>query len=407
MIGSATRMAWRGLWRHPQRTLLMIAMVAFGSFVILFLWGFVDGFLSSMTHAQAVENQGVFQIRARGYADDPAPANGLTPEDVAAAEAALAELRVRGVAPRLDTTGILRSAYGTQGVAVRGVDPSREPTVTTLDGSIGSGRYLARPGEVLLSSALAEELDVRVGERVVLIVASGGKTESVAFRAVGIFSSSLVELDCVVLVPIADAQRMTGWHGATALAVSLPPGAAAARFVARARSLLATDPRFEVADYYALNPLARVMIQGSSIKMVPFVVLISLLVGFGVANTTFYSVLERTREFGVMTAVGMGRRRLARMVLTESVLVATIGFAIGGSLGYGLLLYMSRVGLNLSAFVDVFSSDVGIPAVIYASSSGLYWFAALSVVVFTALVAAWYPARRANRLEPVTAIQEG
>ncbi|MGD9676519.1 MAG: hypothetical protein AB7V19_07540, partial [Candidatus Bipolaricaulia bacterium] len=110
MIGSTTRMAWRGLWRHPQRTLLMIAMVAFGSFVILFLWGFVDGFLSSMTHAQAVENQGVFQIRARGYADDPAPANGLTPEDVAAAEAALAKLRVRGVAPRLDTTGILRSA---------------------------------------------------------------------------------------------------------------------------------------------------------------------------------------------------------------------------------------------------------------------------------------------------------
>lgn len=401
------RMAWRGLWRHPQRTLLMVAMVAFGSFVILFLWGITDGFLTTMTRTQAVENQGAFQVRAVGYADDPTPAAGMTPDDVAATHAALAELRARAIAPRLEAYGMIRTAYGTDGVTLRGVDLALEPQVTNLQDAITDGRYPTGTGEVMLSAKLAGDLDVRVGERVVLLASGSGATSSLGFRVAGLFASTLPELDRVALLSIDDARTMTGWDGATALAVSLPPGASTLRYVARARGLLADRPDLEVADYYALNPLARVMIQGSTIKMIPFVILISLLVGFGVANTTFYSVLERTREFGVMTALGMGRRRLARMVLAESVLVATIGFVIGGSLGYGTLLYMARVGLDLGSLVGVFTADVGIPAVIYASASGLYWLAALSVVVFTALVAAWYPARRANRLEPVTAIREG
>ena len=107
-----------------------------------------------------------------------------------------------------------------------------------------------------------------------------------------------------------------------------------------------------------------------------------------------------------MTAVGMSRRLLARMVLLESTFVAAIGFVVGGGLGYWGLLYLSRSGWDMSMISDM-AGSMGLPRVIYASTSGWYWVAAFSVVVFTALVAAWYPARRANRLEPVAAIREG
>lgn len=300
---------------------------------------------------------------------------------------------------------MLRSAYGTDGVAIRGVDPVKEQSVTTLQDTLTAGRYLADKGEILLSAETATRLDVRLGERVVLLAQGKEGMASQAFIAVGFFSSALADLNRTVLISIDDARTLAGWDGATAIAVSLPPGVSTARIIAQARANVGTG--IEVADYYDLNPLARLIVQGSVIKMIPFVVMISLLVGFGVANTTFYSVLERTREFGMMTAVGMRRRQLAWVVLLESIFVSAIGFVAGGSIGYVGLVYLSRVGLNLGRMIGSFGGELGMPAVIYASTSGWYWVAAFSVVVFTALVAAWYPARRVNRLEPVAAIREG
>ncbi len=399
------RLAWRNLWRHPQRTLLMIVVVAFGSLVILIMWGITDGFFGSMSRAQVMQNQGSFQLREVGYADDPIPENGLTPPQIGTSMAILSQLHVSAASPRLETLGMLRSAYGTDGVAIRGVDPVNEQLVTTLQNTLTAGRYLAGRGEILLSVETATRLDVRLGERVVLLAQGKDGTTSQAFVAVGFFSSALADLNRTVLISIDDARVLAGWDGATAIAVSLPAGTSAAGVIGRVRERIGAG--IEVADYYDLNPMVRLIIQGSVIKMLPFVIMISLLVGFGVANTTFYSVLERTREFGMMAAVGMSRRQLAWVVLLESIFVSAIGFIAGGSIGYVGLVYLSRVGLDFGRLLGSFAGELGMPAVIYASTSGWYWVAAFSVVVFTALVAAWYPARRVNRLEPVTAIREG
>ena len=401
------RMAWRNLWRHTQRTLLMIATVAFGSWVILVMWGVTDGFMASMTTSQSMENQGDFQIRAVGYAEDPIPSNGLGAALLADVEDSLSDLRLGATAPRLETFGMIRSAYNTNGATIRGIDPLRERTVTSLHQQLTAGRYLDGSGEILLSTQLAQDLDVRIGERVVLLASGDEGTESTAFTAVGFFTSTVMELEQVVLVTLEDAQGLSGWSGATALAVNLPPGASSGRAVRQASEHLAGFNDIEVADYFALNPMARLMMQGGTVKMIPFVIMISVLVGFGVANTTFYSVLERTREFGVMTAVGMSKRQLARLILLESVFVSGIGFAAGGGLGYALLVYMSRTGIDFGGMMEGLGSGFGMPTIIYASTSGWYWIGAFSVVVFTALAATWYPARRVNRLEPVTAIREG
>ena len=404
--GTVFRMAWRNLWRHKQRTLLMIATVAVGSLVILVLFGLTDGMVGSLTATQIDWNQGNFQVRTAAYADDPIPENALSPEQVAAATVGLADMRTVGIAPRMETYGMLRSAYGTDGVLLRGIDPARESLVTNLDELIVEGRYLDAEGQILLPTAMAEELDVRVGERVVVLAIGTDGTDSRAFLVAGLFEPPSFELERMAMASIDDVRSVTGMDGATALAIALPKGTSDSRAVEEARQLLADRPGIVVADYFDLNPFARFMISGATIKMIPFVIMISLMAGFGVANTAFYSVLERTREFGVMTAVGMSRKLLARMVLIESTIVAAIGFVVGGGLGYGLLLYLSRNGWDISMLTDMVGS-VGVPRVVYASTSGWYWVAALSVVVFTALAAAWYPARRVNRLEPVTAIREG
>jgi len=167
-----TRIAWRNLWRHKQRTILMIATVAVGSLVILVLFGLTDGMVASMTSGQVDWDQGDFQIRTTAYAEDPIPENVLTPEQASTAMDRLAGLQTAGIAPRLEAYGMLRSAYGTDGVVLRGIDPARESTVTRLDELVVEGRYLDGKDQLLLPVALAEELDVRVGERVVVLAKS-------------------------------------------------------------------------------------------------------------------------------------------------------------------------------------------------------------------------------------------
>ncbi len=408
MTTISMRLAWRNLWRHTQRTVLMIAIVALGSWVILVIWGFTDGFLRSMTETQMVYNQGDLQLRAEGYADDPVPSNGLTAAQATALTQMLSEQSIGATSPRLETYGMLRSSYGSDGIVIRGIDPIREPLVTKMHDTLLEGTYLTGPGEILISEGMAQSLDIRLGERVVVLAQGDASTNSQAFRAVGFFDPSLGSLDSTVLVTLEDARTLSEWAGLTSIAVNLPSGASVSGSVDVLDQALAANGMegIEVADYFVLNPLGRLMFQGTTIKMIPFVIMISLMAGFGVANTALYSLIERTREFGVMTAVGMSRKLLARVVLMESIFVAAIGFLVGGGIGWGCLEYLSRNGLRFGDLMSGFEG-LGIPTVIYASTSGWYWLAAFSVVVFTALVAAWYPARRANRLEPVTAIREG
>jgi putative ABC transport system permease protein len=402
---TVARMAWRNLWRHPQRTLLMIAMVAFGSFVIVLFWGIVDGWIASMTHAQVSLDQGSLQIFAAGYRDDPVPGNGLDPDALAAALAAAEELRGAHATPRLVAYGMLQSAYGSTGIQMRGIDADREPDVTTLDRHVVEGRFIEDSGEILISRYTATNLDVRLGERVVLLVQGSDGPASRPFVAVGLYDSGLHSLDeSTVLVPIADARAMTGWNGATSVVVAVPKGRDRQDKAALSTKL---GDRFEVDTYLDLNPLLRDMIRISIIEMTPMILILALLAGFGVANTALFSVIERTHEFGIMMSVGMSTRRLAQLVLAESILASIIGFLVGGGSGYLVILYLATHGLNLGRTLSEVTGAIGMPMVLYTSTSGWYWLGSFSVVVVTGLVAAWYPARRVAALQPTVALREG
>ncbi len=263
MNRTLVRMAWRNLWRHKQRTILMIATVGVGSLVILVLFGLSDGLVGSMTATQMDWNQGSFQIRTAAYAEDPSPEQALTPQQVEAAIAALAPLRKVGIAPRMETGGMIRTAYGTDGVTLRGIDPFKESQVTKLDSLVIDGRYIDGEGQVLLSSNLAEDLDIRVGERVVLLALAGEGAESRAFTVAGLYEPASLDLEKVAMVSIGDVRAMTGIDGATSLAVALPRGVSASRSAASAEELLSGQTGVVVADYFDLNPFARLMIAGS------------------------------------------------------------------------------------------------------------------------------------------------
>ncbi len=404
MTSSNLRMAWRGLWRHPRRTILMVLMVAFASLVIIVMWGVMDGFMASMVDSQIAVDQGSVKIHAAGYDEDPAPEHGLTPEALSEAESALAAEGFSNYAARLSVYGMVKSAYGATGMEIRGIDLAREPKVTTLPAQIAQGRGLAHSGEILLSEETARRLDVRLGERVVLLAQADSGPQSLAVTAVGFFGSGIPNLDkSVVLIALSDAQRLAVSQGATEIVISLPRAQKAENVSASLRTALGDG--FVVRSYFEANPMLASLIQGASIEMIPIFFILALLAGFGVANTVLFSVLERTREFGVMIAVGMSPKRLGRIVQLEAMLASALGFVIGGSIGYLALLALTR-GIAIGTTWASMAGDISMPAMLYARASGIYLVGSLAVVLTTALLAAWYPARRAAGLQPVEAIRD-
>ncbi len=399
------KLAWRNLWRHPQRAALLIAIVAFGSFCVIMVWGVTDGWIKTTTHAQVSLDQGDLKIFAAGYRADPTPENGLSLE---ALDRVLEKIRrIPGVeaVPRLSFFGMLRSTYGVIGVEIRGVDLAGESRVTKVRERIVEGRWPSGPGEILFGERLARELDVRLGERVVIVAQGREGPVSKVFRAEGFFSSGLPGLDrSTVLVPIEDARAISGFPGATEVVVRLSfgnPGVMAEKLQA------ALGEGYDVRDFFALNPMIREFVRISWIELTPMIALLALLAGFGVAQTVLFSVLQRTRELGVMAAVGMSPRRLARMVIMESLLASVLGYGVGAVTGYVVNLVLATRGVSLGQALSEMLERSGMPAVIYSSVSGWYWLGSLSVVAATGLIAAWHPARRVALLSPVEAIREG
>jgi ABC-type lipoprotein release transport system permease subunit len=382
----------------------MVLMVAFASLVIIVMWGVMDGFMASMVDSQIAVDQGSVKIHAAGYDEDPAPEHGLTSEAVAQAESTLAAADIDTYAPRLSVYGMVKSAYGATGIEIRGIDLERESRVTSLPTQIAAGRALANPGEILLSEEIARRLDVRIGERVVVLAQADSGPQSLAVTAVGFFGSGIPNLDKgVVLVGLADAQRLAVSSGATEIVISLPRTQKAENVSAELRAAL--GDAFVVKSYFEANPLIKSLIEAARIEMLPIIFILALLAGFGVANTVLFSVLERTREFGVMIAVGMSPKRLGRIVQLEALVASAIGFLVGGSIGYLALLALTR-GIAIGTTWASMAGDISMPAMLYASASGIYLLGSLAVVLSTALIAAWYPARRAAGLQPVEAIRE-
>lgn len=398
------KMAWRNLWRHRARSLLMMGIVFLGSLVVIVLWGVSEGAFQSMIATHVEVDQGALTVVRSAYRDDPAPVQGFSESALEEVLQAVEALNGASASPRLTLHGLLRSPYGATGMELRGVDPAEDRGVTRLEEHLREGTYLEGPGEALLGLRAARKLDVRLGERVVVNVQGEAGARSRAFTVVGLYIAGLAPLDeATVIIPLEDARWLAGVDGATTVAVGLRPGVRDDRAAFALREVLGEE--IEVLTFEEANPMVAGIIEGNVAEMMIIMIVLALLAGFGVANTVLFSVIERTREFGVMRSLGMSSRRLAGVVVIESVIASALGFATAAVVGYGLVTYLAQVGIPLGPMSALYA-EFGLPERLYASVSGWYWLASLIVVVATGVLAAWYPARRAAKLQPVEAIRD-
>lgn len=402
-LGTLFRMAWRNLWRQKRRTGLLLLVVAYATLSIVLFWALYDGFADSalLGHSRYLGASVIVETQA--YRDDPDPQNALS--DLNLLNTLASQSGVRSVAPRLEFPALARSAYVTQGVMARGIDPVKEHAVSNIPGKIEQGRMLSAPGEAVVGIKLAQKLDVRLGERLVLNVSGKNGMQTAALKVVGLIKSTIAPVDQgMLLVFIDQARQLTGMSTATSLAIDTPRGQEKAVAKRLSNVLPAGLTALDVEKQ--LGALADAM-KTKSGSMVFIGLIFSLFAALAVTSTVLVSVLERTREFGMEMAVGMRHAQVALMVTLESLIATTLGWLIGLAIGYAIAVYFAThniLGPYFASYGDAMQS-MGTGDEIYMTVSPRYLIYTVATIAAAALFSVLIPARRVQGLKPAEAMR--
>jgi putative ABC transport system permease protein len=341
-------LAWRNLWRRPQRTVLSLISIALVTSLLVFMLSFQAGVYGVMKEATLRIFDGYAQLQPSGWADDPTLDRAIE-HPVALAREAEGLRGVSAAAPRVNAFAILAHGARSYGAAVVGVDPARERRVSSIASTIRTGRYLA-PGDsnaAILGETLARNLDLTVGGEVtVLGEARDGSVAADVLCVVGIYHSGVPDLDRSIMeMPLARAQDTFGMEGAAnTIAVGGPSLIAVNNAMPSLRNL-GHRAGVSVSDWAALEPAVREGIDLKYAVAMMFYATLVVVVAFIILNTLLMSVLERTREFGMLLALGMRPGQIGAMVWIELLGLALLGCLFGLLLGGGATLWLERVGI--------------------------------------------------------------
>lgn len=396
------KMAYRNLGRHRRRSILSGLALAMGTALLMFVAAFFQGEMRSSLETTLRLNTGHIQVRDADYDPDKLSVAWdyliENPDQVAAQIETLDQ--VQAATPRLLASGIVSVRDDSSGVQIIGVDP--DSSANDPYRNLVSGDFVTaddREG-IVIGNPLAESLGLKVGDQLTLLInTSDGDVDEQIFIVRGIFTTGSTAYDKgIVLLPLVKAQAFSGAENHASMIFILLKDREQAEAVAAAMP----SQNFQVETWRELNSLL-VLINDFSNAYITFINLIVLgVTATVIINTLLMSVFERTREIGILTAIGMKGRQIIVLFLAEACLLALGGVTFGSLAGWALSAYFAKVGIyfgDLGISQGMILDDRIYPYLTLESAINLI----VTAFIITVL-ASLYPARLASRMEPVEAL---
>jgi len=406
---SLIALAWRNIWRYKRRTNLTLAGIAFSCFLFVFATPVQYGAFDSMIDLSLRMFMGHAQVQKEGYLDNPQMSTVID-DASAVTERLSATGKYDAIGIRIAGFALVSSEQRSYGAQVLGVETQNERTISGLPATIRDGSFLSADDalEVVIGRALARNLKVGVGDELTLL--GSGMDGSVAasiLNIVGIFESGDNQLDrFMVEIPIKTFQAMFSM------------GDSAHMIIVSAKNPNDRDilPMMLSEDIPANSGLVAVgweellpglkemwsMKKGGGLI---FMLILTVVVVFSIFNTFLMSILERTKEFGLMLALGAMPRNIIRMVMTESLMISILGLMAGLLISLPLVLYLAQTGFMYPGMDEILDQyNVNIDK-IFPQVNLFNILLGPAIIFISTNLAAWIPILRIRRLKPVDAMR--
>jgi len=407
-VNIVLKLAWRNLWRHPRRTWLTTGAMIFSNVLLVFMISLQFGMYGLMIDNSLRTFTGHMQVQAVGYKDDMRMRQ-VVPNAVELAGHIREGLGTDSVAARGVAFALASSEDRSYGIQIYGVQPNYESLVSNLPGLVDRGRFLHEDDydQIVIGAVLARNLRVDIGDELTLM--GSGRDGSFAAGIVtvtGIYDSGIPDIDRgiaeVTLTYFQDTFFMEG--AAHQVVVDAGQYSLTAQELPKVVSLLPAGESLVVQDWNTLMPGLRQAIQADISSAFFMYGVLVILVAFSVLNTQLMSVLERTREFGIVMSLGLTPGRLGRLIMLETSLMGILGLTIGALLGAVVTYWFSVYGFTMPG-MEAMGAKFNLPSRFYPDVTLISTFAGPAVVFLFTLCAALYPALRLRWLHPVAAMR--
>lgn len=401
-------LAWRNTLRNTRRTILTGSAVVVAATAVIFMLAYIKGILANVEDAYAINQSGHAWVTAEGFRERqrfmPLYLNIPDADDVLAA--LRAHTAVEAALPRIRSAVLANTDSMNTGALAMGIDLAAEHDYLAPQDMVDQGR-LPEPGrsEALLGAGLAEKLGLVPGDSLTILGQTawrsfGGLRVAIA----GTARTGMAYLDqSLVILPLDQAQLMAEMPDAvTEILVMARRKAQRDTLAAMIRADVDLPADVEVTSWREEGSLLG-LIEFARVAWNFFLIILMGMAGLIIVNTMLMSVLERTQELGMLAAMGMRRRSMMRLVITEGLIIGLVGSLIGGGIGTVLSLWVEHTGIDFSAAME--GTSFPMSPIIYVDWHWTQVLVAAVLGIVTGVLASIYPARRAVMLAPAEALR--
>lgn len=399
------RIGWRNLWRNRRRTWLTAGGIAFSVFLVVSFMALQLGQYDVMTENATALMAGHVQIQNPEYLED-----NRFEDTIGNAAEVLATVRatpgVASMAPRVEAFALASVDERSFGAQVLGIDIAAELDTVRFVKMLKTGRTLEGPEDAVLGSVLARNLGASLGDEVVVLgTGKEGGVAAMVLTVVGLLETGMADLDRVLmLAPIEQLQEGFGLedevHSIIIRADNVDLGPELVRELEA--ELPAT---LSVRNWDQVLPEVKQGIEVDKIGGRIMYGIIMALVVFSVVNSFIMTVFERTKEFGMLLAIGMRPLKIILMLQWEALFVCLLGIAVGMVLAVGLTLWLMDVGIYLGEAMQEYARQFYMPDRMYPALSVEALTVSPLVMLIGTQLAALLPALRIRNLKPVEALR--